>query len=171
MRHMRVHLWQVAGDGLPGGAVVAGAINIGLEVAVEVAIDGDDGLAGIVRRKIDTLDAAKRRQVGDVRSYVRPGCAAISRKLHQPVVGANPDDILVLLRRRDAEDCVEGLSARVVLHHRSAGGLLLALVIQRQIRTDRLPGAATVVALASSTFPPAYRTAGLNGETAKPAFQ
>src|SRR5208283_5286360 len=76
MRHMRVHLRQIAGDGLPRRAVIAGAINIRLEVAVEMAIYRDNRVSGVVGREIDGLNPAPRWKTGNVRGDIRPACAA-----------------------------------------------------------------------------------------------
>src|SRR5208283_542071 len=147
MRHMRINLRQIAGDGLPRRAVIAGAIDIRLEVAVEMAIYRDNRISGIVRGKIYRLDATPRWKAGNVRCYVRPACAAIARDLHLPVIGADPEHARILPRGCDADDGVENLSAGVVFHYRSARRLLLALVIHREVGADGLPGAAAVLAL------------------------
>src|SRR5271157_1036746 len=147
MCHMRVHLRQIASDGLPRHTVITRTIDIRFEVAVEMAVNRDHGISGIVGHKIDTLDAPLRRKPGDVHRYVRPACAAIARDLHLSIVGANPDDIRVFRRRRNTDDGVESFSPGVVLHHRPAGRLLLALVVQREVGTHRLPGTAAVLAL------------------------
>ena len=76
---------------------------------------------------------------------VRPGLAAVPRHLHVAVVGAHPEDVLVLGRLRDAEDravvlgrrVVEGEAARLVL-------LLLRGVVGREVGGDALPGVALV---------------------------
>src|SRR5271166_5897604 len=91
MRHMRIDLRQIAGDGPPRRAVIAGAIDIRLEVTVEMAIHSDHRISGIVSSEIDGLNPAPRRKAGDVRGYVRPACAAIARDLYLSVIRADPE--------------------------------------------------------------------------------
>src|SRR5262249_20225645 len=108
-----------------------------------VEVDGDVRRAGIEPRRLDAADRAERRQVRDVPGDVRPGLAAVARHLHEAVVGAGPDEAGLLRRMGDGVDDVEGLHADVV-RREPAGALLLALVVERQIRTDLLPALTAV---------------------------
>ncbi len=80
------------GTNFPGGAVVAGAINIGVlksPLKRSTVMTASPGLSAA-----RSIHSTRPKCAGwGCAAYVRPGCAAISRKLHQPVVVS--DDILV----------------------------------------------------------------------------
>ena len=106
-------------------------------------VDGDVRRARLESRGLDAADGAERRQIRDVLRHVRPALAAVARHLNEAVVGAGPDHARLLRRLGNAVDDVEVLDTDVV-GRESAGALLLALVVERQVRTDLLPALAAV---------------------------
>src|SRR5581483_356540 len=137
---------EIARNGLPTRAVIGGPVQVRLEVAEVVAIDGNDRLAGVVGRYINTLDAAPVLHARNFPGHISPVRAAIAGDMHQTIVSADPDHVGIFLRKSDSEDGVISFSPGTVLNHRAAGGLLLALIIAREVRTDGLPSAPAVLA-------------------------
>jgi len=78
-----------------------------------MAVGGDTGGAGIVGIGLDHLDGG---EIGHALGRnIGPMSSAIARDVHQPVITADPDQILILWRFSDEEDGVIGLDARIVL--------------------------------------------------------
>src|SRR5436305_12975072 len=104
-------------------------------------VDGDVRDARIVSGWLDVADRAERREIRNVLRDVGPRLAAVARDVKQAVVRACPDESCLLRRLRDRKDDVAVLDADVV-GRESAGTLLMALVVGRQIRADFLPALA-----------------------------
>src|SRR5579863_10056767 len=102
-----------------------------------MAIYRDVGGRRVVWRSVDLTDPAPLWQIFG--SNVRPGLAAIPRKLDQTVVRACPDQVFGHRRFCDRKDGVVVFGTGVVLINGAAGDLLLALVVAGQVRTDGLP--------------------------------
>ena len=100
-----------------------------------------------MRRSVNQADQAPLRQEFVRRRHVRPVLAAISRYLNQAIVCSCPDQIFLHRRLGNGEHRVVVFHAGDVERDRPAGGLLLALVIAREIRTDGCPARAMVGAL------------------------
>ena len=110
-----------------------------------MAIHGDVGGAGLVRRRINDADHAPFRQRlgGDV----RPCGTAVARDPDEAVVGAGPEQALLHRRLGKRENRVVVLDRRDVERDRSSRGMLLALVVARQVLADGGPAHAAVGAL------------------------
>ncbi len=91
------------GEAGPGLAEVVGAVEVGGEVAEQVAVDGDVGGAGLEVAGLDVLDASAGFEAwgGDV----RPVLAVVLGDVNEAVVRAGPDE--AFFERRLA-DGVEG---------------------------------------------------------------
>ncbi len=135
-------LRQPRREALPGAAPVAGAPEVGAVVVEPVGVDHDVGGAGGEGRGLDRLD---RRPLGQaLRRDVRPGGAAVARKVDQAVVGADPERARVERRLGDREDGVVDLDAGVVAGDRPARPLLLGLVVAGEVGAHGGPGGAAV---------------------------
>ena len=75
---------------------------------------------------------------------VAPGRAAVARDVHQPIVGAGPEDAALVRRLGEGEDRAVVLGAGIVLGDRAAGRAELAGIVARQVGADDLPAGALV---------------------------
>ena len=73
-----------------------------------------------------------------LRRHVLPVSAAVPREVHEPIVGAGPDGVLLEPRRSDREDGAVEVGAAVIAGQRPAVVAFLGLVVARQIRADAL---------------------------------
>ena len=96
----------------PGLAVIRGGVNIGPQIVVGVPVHRHPGGAGIERRGIDLADLAPFGHL--LRRHVRPILAAIASDVHQPIVGARPDQALRQRRFGHREDGVVIFRAGIV---------------------------------------------------------
>ena len=110
-----------------------------------MAVDGDIGCSGIVRRRFDQADAAPLRHI--FRCDVGPIFSAIARDVNHPIIGAGPDKALCNRGFSDRENGVVVLGAGIINIDRSTGGLLLALVVAGEIGADRFPVHSAIGAL------------------------
>ena len=136
-------LRQIAGNRLPGAAIIRRLVNERIAVVHLVQVHGDVRRAVVVARRFDIGDSSPRRQVGDVRGHVRPSCAGIARDLNLTVVRPGPDHPLLFRRLGDREHHAGVLHADVV-GSQSAGDALLRLVAGGEVGTDRLPALTAV---------------------------
>ena len=107
---------------------------------------GVDGSVGGARFEWGWLDQADRGPLGKAfGSDVGPGFAIVAGELDEAVVGADPDQALLLRRFRDGENQIVKLDAGLVLGDGAAGILLLGFVVAGEVGADGLPGMAAVV--------------------------
>ncbi len=97
---------------------------------------------------------------GIVLGDVLPLAAAVPRDVHEAVVAARPDQTLLQRRLGDHEDRAVGLDAGVVAGDRTAGPLLLGLVVAGQVRADRRPGLAAVARCGRARWRRGRRSSG-----------
>src|SRR5258708_27164990 len=121
----------------PRLSIVAGLIDVGAKIVVLVAIDRNVSRARIQRRSINLADTAPLRHV--LRRHVCPVLTFITRNLDEPVISANPDQAFRDRRFGDRKDRVVILGPGVVQRNLAARGLLLAPIVTREVRADRLP--------------------------------
>src|SRR3984957_1005985 len=141
----RVHVGAVryAGSNTrPRLAEIVSPVDQWLQIVELVAIDGGVGRTRIVRRRIDQTHHAPRRHV--LWSDVLPCLAIIPSQMNEAIIGTGPQQSLLARRLGEREYGVVVLDAGDVERDRAAGGLLFALVVAGQIRTDDLPGASLV---------------------------
>ena len=140
---MQIRIWhQPLGNGSPALAIVLGAECIRLEIIESMTVGGDIGDSGIVRIRLDHFDGG---EIGHALGRdIAPVGSAIPGQMHQPVIAANPDQILVFRRLGDGEDGVISLDAGIVLGQRSARRTLLGFVVAGQIGRDHGPAPALV---------------------------
>ena len=124
-------------DKRPTPAEVGRLINVWAHVVVLVPVDRQIGRPRRVRRSFDQAHTAPLRHL--LRRDIGPVLASVPRDMNQPVVGARPDQPLLKRRFGHRENRVVKLRSGIVDIHRPARRLLLALIVARQIRTDRLP--------------------------------
>ncbi len=138
--------WKVvrnaAGDLLPATAEVFGPVDVGLPVAELVAQYRDVGLRGVMRRRLDRIDPATRRQ--PARRHVLPALAAILRNVHGAIVGAGPDDAGPHRRFANAVERAVVLLAGDITSDRTAGDDLGSVLERGQVGRNRLPGLAAI---------------------------
>src|SRR5262249_36436763 len=137
-------LRQLVAQLRPVFAVVLGLPQIGPVVVEAVGIDDEGGGAGVEPRRRDASDGSPFRQIGYVLGDVGPSFAGVLRDVDQPVVAAGPQDAGLLRRFGQGKDRAIEFGSRVVAGDRSAGELLLARVVARQVGADFLPGAAGI---------------------------
>ncbi len=138
------HALLRADDARPALAEVRRAIDPRRHVAEGVAVESRIGGGRVEAARLDPAHPGSRRQIPP-RGEVAPVLAAVARELHAPVVGAHPDEALVLGRLADRVDAgvhlrrgvVDGDAARLLL-------LLLRSVVAGQVRRDALPVVAPV---------------------------
>src|SRR5262249_60645882 len=92
--------------------------------------------------RIDAEDGAPLGQL--LGRDVVPRLAGVARDVHEAVVAAGPEQTLGDVRLGQREDGAVDLDAGVVAGDRTAGPLLLGLVVARQVRACRLPRLAAV---------------------------
>ena len=133
---------QVAVDGLPGLATVAGAKQKGPVVGQLVARGGQVHRVRIVRRD---FDAAHVGQFGHrLGCNVNPALAVVARDMHQPVIGAGPDLARAVRRRRHAGAGGMHFGAGRVMRERAAGIALAAGIVQAQVGRNGGPARAFI---------------------------
>src|SRR5271165_301486 len=121
----------------PGLAVVAGLIDVGTKIVVLMAVHGNICRTGIVGRGIDLADAAPLRQVFG--GNVGPVLAVIAADLDQTIICTHPNQPFLEGRLSHRKDCVVVLRAGIIESDFATGNVLLAFVVTREIRTNRLP--------------------------------
>ena len=109
---------NAADDLRPALAVVRRLVDVGRAVGPLIPVAGQIRGARIVRRRVDQADARERRQIR--RRDVRPRLSAVTRHVHDAVIGARPDDAAVDGRRREGEDRRVGFDARLIERDRPA---------------------------------------------------
>ena len=107
-----------------------------------MAVHRNVGRACIVRRSFYLADAAPFRQI--LRRDVGPAFSLIPRNLNQAVIGANPQQTFRDRRLSQRKDRVVVLGARIVESDFATGNVLLALIVAREVRADRLPMHSTI---------------------------
>ena len=136
-------LLNVAADRFPGLAVIGRFIHERIAVVDLVQVDGDVRGARVIPRRFDVTDGAPGRQPRNVRRLVGPVRSRITCDLHLAVIGASPDDPLLLRRLRDREHDA-GIFDADVVRCETAGNLKARLVVEREIGADLLPALAAV---------------------------
>ncbi len=143
-------LGQIGRDHLPRTALVAGADDVGLEVAALEVVDGAIHDVGIVRRRGEVGDVARVGHAIDVLD-LPPRRAAVLGHLDESVIGAGVDEAFLLgrfaerdhrareRRRRVACDGVDAPQPALHLHRRARD-------VAREVGGDGTPGVALVVA-------------------------
>jgi len=135
-------LREVAVGRLPRAPAIAGAVQIGLVVAQLVARGGHVHRIGIMRARLHAADIGQLRQIG--RRHVAPIVAAGALHMHQAIVGGGPDLALAMRALDHARGCGMHLGPGALAGDVAAGVALALLVVQRQVRRDRLPALALV---------------------------
>ncbi len=120
-----------------------GLEEVGRLVVEPVGVDHHVGDAGVPARRLDGADGAPLGDTG--RCDVAPVRAAVPGQVHQPVVGAGPDESRLDRRLGDRKDRVVELDAGVVAGDGPPGPLLFRRVVAGQIGADRLPALAAVL--------------------------
>ena len=110
-----------------------------------MAVHRNVGRACIVRRSLYLADAAPFRQI--LGRNIGPVLSCVAGNLDQTVVGSHPQQTLGDRRLCQRKDRVVVLGASVVQSDVAARGLLLALVVAREVGTNRLPMHAAVRSL------------------------
>src|SRR5579872_5996224 len=108
-----------------------------MEIIETVAVCRHIGRSGRERRSSDQANALPLRH--SLRSYITPRLSAIARYVNQSVVAANPNQAALERRFHNRENGVVIFHARLVDGERSTRRHLLALVVARQVWTDRCP--------------------------------
>ena len=129
---------NAVGDLVPGFAVVAGSVQVRVADVHLVAVGGDVGGRRVVAGRGDAAHGNPLGQPRHVGRHVGPGVAPVSGDMHEPVVGARPDQPRLDRRLADAEDGARVLHADVVAGQ-SAREAHPALVVQGQVGADHLP--------------------------------
>ena len=118
-------------------AVVVGAVDVGSEVAEEVAIDGGIGGAGAMRAGLDVLHAAAGCE--SFGSDVCPGFAVVAGDVDQTVVRAGPDEPFFDGRFADGVEGAVDLFAGHVASDGLAADALGSFGMRGEIGTDASP--------------------------------
>ncbi len=124
-------------DPRPVLPVVAGDVEVGPVVVQLVAGAGHVGRAGLEGRRLDAADHGPLGQVG--RRDLLPASAAIPADVQTAVVGASPEDTLLVGRLCKGEDRSVGFGADCVQVDGPARWLEGFGVGAGQVRADRLP--------------------------------
>ena len=135
----------------PGLPEVLRHEDVRLEVVAAVAVERQVRGAFARARRLDAAHPRALRHAGHVRAHVGPRGAAVTRHLHVPIVGADPDEARPKGRFRDRDDRAVEFGAGVVDRH-AAGRLHVAalprsellLVVGRQVGADDLPAVAAI---------------------------
>src|SRR5262249_10825547 len=130
-------LGQIAVDRLPAPAAVTALEQVWLVVGKLVARGGDIDRIGIVRRDVDAADIGELGQALG-RDFL-PLLAAVTRDVHQPIVGRGPDLVWPVRRRGDAGAGGMDFGAGALAGDRSARGALPPRVVQAEVGRDALP--------------------------------
>src|SRR6185437_2408173 len=142
-------LRQPGGDRRPMLAVVGGLVHVRVKIIPVEPARRHVSSALIGVRGLDAGDRGPRRQLR--RANLAPMRSRVSRYMHEAIIRARPDGAVRERRERNRGDRVEHLLAGHIGADRATRPRLLALVIAREIRTDRLPMNALSV-VSSSTF-------------------
>ncbi len=129
--------WNAVGQRSPGLAEVGGLEDVRSKVVHLVPLHRHVGRARVVGRGFNHAYRAPLRH--GLGRNVRPVFAAVGGHVNQAVVRAGPDQVFLRRRLHHGEDGAIHLHAGVVLGDGTAGRLLLALFIAREIRADGLP--------------------------------
>ena len=106
------------GDARPAAAVVRRLEQIRAWVVELVACGRHVARGGVVGRRLQHADERPLGQLG--RRHQLPGPPAITRQVHEPVVGAGPQHIALVQRLGEREDRAVDLGAAVVAADRTA---------------------------------------------------
>src|SRR6185437_6607264 len=130
------------GEQGPMRTEIVGAVDVGGEVAEQIAIDGGVGGGSAVGRGFDVLDAALGLEAsgGDV----LPGLAVVAGDIDQAVIGAGPDDPGLDGRFADGVEGAVNLFAGGIAGDGLAAGALGARRMGGEIGGDGFPGDAAV---------------------------
>ena len=127
----------------PALSIVAGAVDVGPEVADLMVFDRQKRLAGLMAGDVDPAHDAVRGQIGDVVGDVRPRRAAVPADVHQAVVGTGHEDAGLDRRLVEGVDHAAVLDADVVRGEPAADSLA-RLVVGGEVGADLLPALAAV---------------------------
>src|SRR5229473_3055056 len=129
-------------DLLPTLPAVAGAINVWFEIIETDPVDCGECSRRVVMGGLDHRDLAPRGQVG--RRDVAPILPAVPGEVHQPIVGAGPDQLRILERGCDGiDDPAVFAFLRVCGTENPQTGWYL-VILPRQIGADCLPASTSV---------------------------
>src|SRR6266480_6556063 len=129
----------------PRFAVIGRFENVRRHVAKGMSIECGVSGARIEVAGLDPIDPRILRQPGNVADYSRPGLAAIARELEVAIVGADPDQPLLL--RRFADRINGGVHYRRRIVHGHAAGLFLLLflwIVRGQVWRNAFPVLAVI---------------------------
>jgi hypothetical protein len=135
---------EVARDVLEGAPAVRGLEDVGAAVVRLVTVERDVDEVCVHARGLDVRDRRVGREPRHVAYHVAPVLPAVGRHLKVAVVGAGPDDPGAQGGFGEADDGRVVLGARVLEGDGAARGLLLRLVVGRQVGADGRPGLAEV---------------------------
>ena len=125
-------------DQLPVLAAVVGAVDVGPAVVEAVAVHGEVGRLGVVRRGLDDAHLAPGAQRG--RRHVLPVRALVARAPDLAVIGADPQVVVGAARGRNG---VDHAAARSHLQVQRGGGCVQRLrragVFAREVGADDVP--------------------------------
>ena len=86
---------NVGGDRGPSRSEVIGLVDVRPRVAQLMKVDRQIRAADFMARGFDVGDRAQGRQILESRGDVGPRVPAVSRYMHQSIVGARPDHALL----------------------------------------------------------------------------
>ena len=131
------HTVGAGGQQRPGAAVISGAIGVRLEIAEQVAVDGDVRRALAMARHIDVLHptTGRHRWWRDL----GPGETVVARDMHRPVVRARPDHARLDRRFLDRVQRGVVLLAGHVARDRAAADALCLRIVRCQVGRHALP--------------------------------
>src|SRR6266540_2352220 len=133
---------DAAGDLLPRSAVVAGLVEVRLEVIQLVARRGHVGRRRVVRRKLNSRDERPFGQL--LRRDIGPRPTAVPREVNQSVVRPSPEHSALVARFGEREDGPVVLGARRIPGYRATRRLHLRDVVSGEVRAYGLPAGALV---------------------------
>ena len=137
-------LGKRAGEERERLSVVPRPVQVGVHVVEHMGVGDHEGHRGVERRGLDHLDRGPLGKAGQVVGDVGPGLARVASQVHPSVVGADPDQPLLLRRFGHGRDRAVVFGARVISRDRPARPLLPPLVVAGQVGADRRPGLSTV---------------------------
>ena len=127
----------------PAPAVVCRLVDVRIEIADLMKVDGDVSRATVVAGRFDVTHRTPRREVGKVGRDVGPCLTTVSRHMHQTVIRAGPDDTRFHGGFGDGEQH-GGVGRTDVVRREPTGFLLFRFVVGCQVRTDHRPAVPTV---------------------------
>ena len=129
----------------PGLAVIGGLENVRRHVAKGMSIKRGVSRAGIEIAGLHPVHPGILRQAGNVADDVGPSLAAVARELKIAVVGADPDQPLLLGRFADGINRGVHLRRRIVDRHTARLFLLLFFrIVGGQVRRNAFPCLAVI---------------------------